>query len=253
MKSRPLVKYLAGLGYGTRRDVTRLLAQGRVTTAAGSTAAGTAGADLGADWSHDDLRVDGEPLDPAPGAVLMLHKPAGHVCSTTDVNPVVYDLLPPRFLQRSPVIAPAGRLDADTTGLLLLTDDGALNHLITSPRTHLPKVYDATLASDLGGDEAEIFASGTLLLKGEHAPLMPAALEVTGPRAARITLYEGRYHQVRRMFAAVGNRVETLHRNALASLVLGDLPAGDWRVLTPGEVETLRAEVAQRRREAKHQ
>ncbi|CAN5601431.1 pseudouridine synthase [soil metagenome] len=242
MKSRPLVKYLAGLGYGTRREATRMLAQGRVTTATGGS--------VGAEWVHDDLRVNGEPLDPAPGVVLMLHKPGGYVCSTTDVNPVVYDLLPPRFLRRSPVIAPVGRLDADTTGLLLLTDDGALNHRITSPRTHLPKVYEATLAADLRGDEAEAFASGTLLLKGEQAPLMPATLEVTGPRRARITLYEGRYHQVRRMFAAVGNRVETLHRSALASLVLGDLPPGNWRVLTTGDVATLRAEIGQRCTEA---
>ncbi|HSJ09053.1 MAG TPA: 16S rRNA pseudouridine(516) synthase [Longimicrobiales bacterium] len=191
------------------------------------------------DCAHADVRIDGAPLDPPRGAVIMLHKPAGYVCSTRDANPLVYDLLPPRFPLRSPVIAPVGRLDADTTGLLLLTDDGALNHRITSPRSHLPKVYDVTLADDLTGAEAALFASGTLVLKGEATPLLPAALEVLDARRARITLHEGRYHQVRRMFAAVGNHVVALHRSALGGLTLGDLPTGAWRVLEPHEVAAL--------------
>ena len=132
-------------------------------------------------------------------------------------------------------VYPAGRLDTDSEGLLLLTDDGALLHRITSPKSHVPKVYEATLARPLRGDEAEIFASGRLRLESEVEPLLPAELEVLEPRRARLTLHEGRYHQARRMFAAVGNHVETLHRASVGALTLGDLVAGEWRVL--GEAE----------------
>ena len=113
------------------------------------------------------MRIDGEPLDPVPGFVLMLHKPIGYTCSTQDAGVLVYDLLPPRFRRRSPTLATVGRLDRDTTGLLLLTDDGALLHRIVSPRWHIEKVYEATLARDLRGDEAEIFASGKMMLERE--------------------------------------------------------------------------------------
>ena len=224
-----LAKYVANLGYGSRREVEGLVARGRVTRADGRVLR------EGDAFAHEEVRVDGKPLDPPPGALLMLHKPVGYVCSTADANPLVYDLLPPRFLARSPRVSPIGRLDRDTSGLLLLTDDGKLNHRIASPRAHLPKVYEATLARDLRGDEAEIFAGGTLTLAGEPEPLLPAALEVLEARRVRVTLTEGRYHQVRRMFAAVGNHVETLHRASIGGLGLGDLPAGEWRVLSPEE------------------
>ncbi|HET6435934.1 MAG TPA: pseudouridine synthase [Xanthomonadaceae bacterium] len=220
-----LVKLLANLGYGSRKEVARLFREGRVTDAAGEV--------LYADdaVAHADVRLDGDALDPAPGMLLMLHKPLGTTCSTTDPGRVVYDLLPPRFRLRRPVLSTVGRLDRDTSGLLLMTDDGALLHRIVSPRTHLPKVYEATLARDLRGDEAEVFASGTLLLESERTPLAPARLEALGPRHARLTLTEGRYHQVRRMFAAVGNHVETLHRPRVGGLALDGLAAGAWRLL----------------------
>jgi len=190
---------------------------------------------------HDDVLVDDEPLDPAPGTLIMLHKPLGHVCSAKDVPPLVYDLFPIRFRDRTPIIAPIGRLDRDTTGLLLLTDDGALNHRISSPKTHLPKVYDVELASDLRGDEAALFASGTLQLEREPEPLAPAALQPLDARHARLTVTEGRYHQVRRMFAAVGNHVVSLHRSAIGSLALGDLPAREWRLVRADERALLTA------------
>jgi 16S rRNA pseudouridine516 synthase len=124
-----------------------------------------------------------------------------------------------------------GRLDRDTSGLLLLTDDGALLHRITSPKSHLAKVYEATLASDLRGDEAATFAAGTLLLEGEAKPLLPAELDVLGPRLVRLTLHEGRYHQARRMFAAVGNHVAALHRVAIGGMGLEGIASGEWRRL----------------------
>lgn len=188
---------------------------------------------------HDDIRVDGEPLDPPAGLVIMLHKPAGYTCSSSDPGRIVYELLPPRFMHRNPVLAPVGRLDRDTTGLLLLTDDGKLLHRLTSPRHHVPKTYDVTLDRPLEGTEAEIFASGTLMLRSEKTPLAPAQLQVLGPNQARLTLHEGRYHQVKRMFAAVGNHVVSLHRAGLGPLTLGDLPEGQWRVMAAEELTGL--------------
>ena len=220
-----LVKLIANLGYGSRKEVTAMFRAGLVTDADGEV--------LYTDDQvpHETIRIDGEPLDPPAGLLLMLNKPVGYTCSTKDPGRVVYDLLPPRFRLRSPQLSTVGRLDRDTSGLLLLTDDGALLHRIVSPKTHLPKVYEANLAHDLRGDEAGIFASGTLLLEAEATPLAPAQLDVLGPRLARLVLTEGRYHQVRRMFVAAGNHVTALHRSRIGGLELEDLPAGRWRVL----------------------
>jgi 16S rRNA pseudouridine516 synthase len=137
------------------------------------------------------------------------------------------------------VLSSVGRLDRDTTGLLLFTDDGALLHRIIAPKAQVAKVYEATLAQDLRGDEGELFASGTMMLESEKDPLAPATLEVLGPRHIRLTVTEGRYHQVRRMFAAVGNNVETLQRNSVGGLELGDLPLGEWRLLSAAEITLL--------------
>ena len=224
-----LVKHIANLGYGSRKDVQWMFREGRITDAAGEV--------LYADDAvpFDAVHVDGAPLDPPPGLLLLLNKPVGYTCSTKDRGRVVHDLLPPRFALRSPALSTVGRLDRETSGLLLLTDDGQLLHRIIAPKSKLPKVYLATLAQDLRGDEAAIFAGGTLMLESEKTPLLPAELEVLDARNVRLTLHEGRYHQVRRMFAAVGNHVETLHRERIGGLALGDLPAGEWRALDDGD------------------
>jgi 16S rRNA pseudouridine516 synthase len=228
-----LVKTIANLGYGSRKDVARMFREGRVTDAAGDV--------LYADDApaHADVRIDGEPLDPPQGLVLMLHKPVGYTCSTRDPGRIVYDLLPSRFRHRSPLLSTVGRLDRDTSGLLLLTDDGALLHRITAPKARLAKRYETTLASDLRGDEATLFASGTLQLESDATPLAPARLEVADARHATLVLTEGRYHQVRRMFAAVGNHVEALHRSQVGGLALGDLAAGGWRPLSEADLAIL--------------
>jgi 16S rRNA pseudouridine516 synthase len=228
-----LVKTLANLGYGSRKQVAKLFREGRITDAAGEV--------LYADDSvaHADVRVDGEPLDPPQPLTLLLHKPLGVTCSTRDPGRVVYDLLPPRFRLRAPLLSTVGRLDRDTSGLLLLTDDGALLHRIVSPKSKLAKTYEATLAQELRGDEAAVFASGTLLLESETTPLAPAKLEVVDARHARLVLTEGRYHQARRMFAAVGNHVEALHRSRVGGLTLGDLAPGQWRALDAHDLDTL--------------
>ena len=225
-----LVKLIANLGYGSRKDVSQMFRSGRITDLDGEV--------LYADdvVPHENIRIDDEPLDPPAGLILMLNKPLAITCSRKDPGRVVYDLLPPRYNVRTPVLSSVGRLDRDTTGLLLFTDDGALLHRIISPKAQVSKVYEATLAQDLRGDEGELFASGTLLLESEKEPLAPAMLEVLGPRQARLTVTEGRYHQVRRMFAATGNHVETLQRIAVGGLTLGELPLGEWRVLNSDEI-----------------
>ena len=228
-----LVKHIANLGYGSRRQVQGMFREGRITDADGEV--------LYADdqVEHAAVRVDGEALDPPPGLLLMLHKPVGHTCSTKDAGRLVYDLLPPRFRLRDPALSTVGRLDRDTSGLLLFTDDGQLLHRIISPKANLPKVYEATLAAPLRGDEAALFASGTLLLESDPVPLKPAELIALEANRAQLTIREGRYHQVRRMFAAVGNHVEALHRSEIGGLALGDLPAGRWRALAAPEREAL--------------
>ena len=183
------------------------------------------------------LVVDDEPLDPLPGVCLLLHKPLGVTCSHKEAGPLVYGLLPPRWRQRDPALSTVGRLDKETSGLLLLTDDGALLHRIISPKHHVPKRYVVTLERELKGDEAERFAAGTLLLDGDDKPLLPAELEVLSPTTARIILHEGRYHQVRRMFAAVGNHVAVLHRDRIGRLALPeDLAPGEYRVMTAADI-----------------
>jgi 16S rRNA pseudouridine516 synthase len=228
-----LLKIIANLGYGSRKEVLAIFRDGRITDVDGEV--------LYSDdkVEHSRVRIDGEPLDPPQGLLLMMHKPTGYTCSTSDPGQIVYDLLPPRFRHRDPVVATVGRLDRDTTGLLLMTDDGKLLHKIVTPRSKLPKIYEATLARDLRGDEVKIFASGKLMLESEREPLAPATLEVLGPRQARLTLTEGRYHQARRMFAAVGNHVETLHRSRVGGLELDDLPVGQWRPLDAADRERL--------------
>lgn len=238
-----LRQYLQALGYGTRRQVEALIGEGRVTDATGEAlyvddeVGEGAPARGGHRLPHDAVRVDDEALDPAPGLLVAMHKPVGVTCSTKDPGRVVYDLLPSRWKARDPIVSPVGRLDKDTSGLLLFTDDGLLLHRLTHPKQHQPKVYRATLAEDLRGDEAALFAAGTLMLEGEAKPLLPAAFEALGPREARLTLHEGRYHQVRRMFAATGNAVVALHREAIGSLRLEDLAlrAGEWRTLDDAE------------------
>lgn len=229
-------KLLGSMGYGSRTEMARLGKAGGIVLD---------GADL-TDVSKriavtPDLparmEIDGEPLDPTPGLVMMLNKPLGMTCSRKEDGALVYDVLPPRWKRRDPAISTIGRLDKQTTGLLLLTDDGDLLHRVISPKRHVAKVYRATLARPLVGTEGEVFAAGGLVLEGEDKPLSPAVLEVLSPTEARLTVTEGRYHMVRRMFAAVGNHVEALHRERVGGLALpDDLAPGDWRLLDQDQI-----------------
>jgi 16S rRNA pseudouridine516 synthase len=230
-----LVKLLANLGYGSRREVQWLIRGGLVTDDATGQALGESEVP-----PHDRIRVRGQPLDPPHPLTLILNKPDGYTCSAEDPGDTVYDLLPPRFSARNPSLNPAGRLDKDTTGLLLMTDDGRLLHRVIHPKSQCRKVYHATLDRPMDGHEAALFASGTLLLNGETKPLLPAGLERLGDREASVSLQEGRYHQVRRMFAAAGNHVTSLRRLSIGGFRLpDDLTEGHWRALTPDEVESI--------------
>ena len=227
-----LVKLLANLGYGSRSQVERHLRTGSVTDIHGKI--------LGSrDFPpHAEILFKGEPLDPPAPLTLMFHKPDGYTCSTDDPGDTIYDLLPARYALRNPILSPVGRLDKDTTGMLMMTDDGKLLHRLISPKHHVPKVYRVTLDRVIEGHEEALFASGELVLRGEEKPLLPAKLEVIGEKEAFITLEEGRYHQVRRMFAAAGNHVVALKRVAIGGLALpDDLEEGEWRVLTAEEIE----------------
>ncbi|MBD3830800.1 MAG: pseudouridine synthase [Arcobacter sp.] len=179
---------------------------------------------------HDDIKIDKEPID-AETITILLNKPSGFICSHNDAGSLIYSLIPQRWNRRNPKISTVGRLDVDTTGAIILTDNGDLNHKLTSPKSDVIKVYEATLAEPLKGDEAQIFASGELMLNGEKKPLLPAKLEVITSTQVRLEIVEGKYHQVKRMFAAVGNRVVKLHRLNFAGFDVEDLKEGEYKFI----------------------
>jgi len=229
-----LVKLLANLGYGSRKEVQRLIRTGAVTDEAGSVL-GEGGLP-----PHDQILFRGEPLDPSSPLTIILNKPDGYTCSSEDPGSTIYDLLPERFAHRNPGLNPVGRLDKDTTGMILLTDDGKLLHRIIHPKSGCLKVYHAVLDRPLQGHEGPLFSSGDLVLNNESKPLLPAKFEALGEKEALVTLHEGRYHQVRRMFAAAGNHVVALKRISIGSLALpDDLEEGDWRVLSSEELASV--------------
>jgi len=234
-----LDRLLANLGYGSRSEVQQLVRHEAVTMDGAPVTDASMRLSLTADLPAR-LHVAGEPLDPLPGMALMLHKPVGVTCSHKEAGPLVYDLLPNRWRRRDPAISTVGRLDKDTSGLLLLTDDGVLLHRIISPKHNVAKHYVATLARPLDGGEAALFASGTLMLDGETKPLAPAVMEPLSPTSARLIVTEGRYHQVRRMFAAAGNHVAALHRDRIGTLILPpDLGPGEYRQMSPADVAAI--------------
>lgn len=189
-----------------------------------------------------EVRFDGNPLQQIIGLrYFMLHKPQGYVCSTDDPDhPTVL------YFMDEPVpdkLHAAGRLDIDTTGLVLMTDDGQWSHRITSPKHHCEKTYRVTLAEPLSGDAARQITEG-VMLHGETLPTRPAVLEALSETEVRLTISEGRYHQVKRMFAATGNRVATLHRESIGAIVLDEnLQPGEYRPLTREEIDSIGAPV----------
>ncbi len=226
MKPIRLDALLSRYGYCSRSEARVWLKNGRVTSNGKELVSPSDKASPGA------VLVDGEPVDFASGLLVLLHKPADYVCSHDAAEgPSVYDLLPPRWLARNPVVTTIGRLDKDATGVLLITDDGDLVHRWTSPKHKVAKLYEVTLDADFPAGLAELFASGTLMLEGEDKPCLPASLTVLGPREATLELTEGRYHQVKRMFASQGCAVTRLHRSRFGDITLDGLAVGAWRAL----------------------
>lgn len=182
--------------------------------------------------------VDGSDWPFREFASVVLHKPAGYECSRKPQHhPSVLELLPLPLRERG--VQPIGRLDEDTTGLLLITDDGQLNHQLSSGKRKVPKVYRATVKHPLDQGQLDRLLAG-VLLADEVEPVLAVAAEKIDEHHLRLTLTEGKYHQVKRMVAAVGNRVEALHREAVGELHLpADLQPGQWRWLTPADMVLL--------------
>lgn len=229
-----LQKFLARAGVASRRASENLMTAGRVTVN------GTVVSELGAkvDPLVDTVAVDGREVHLADEHVtIMLHKPAGVITTmkAQSDRPIVASLVPTDLY---PGLYPIGRLDADTTGLLLFTTDGQLGNTLLHPSSHVPKTYLAHLAKPLSDHDADALRLGVEL---EDGPTQPAEVEFAGNRkTVRITVHEGRYHQVKRMLKAVGNHVARLHRESFGALELGELEPGSWRKLTSEEVALLK-------------
>ena len=193
-------------------------------------------ADEQIDINSDELKISGKIVTVRRYLYIMLNKPSGVLTAARDKKqPTVMDLLPPEYAAIG--CMPVGRLDKDTTGLLLLTTDGELNHRLLAPARHVDKTYLATLDKPVGEKEAAAFASGLSLSDFEAAP---ADLTPLPDNQARVTIHEGKFHQVKRMFAAVEREVLTLHRETFGSLALDEaLPCGQWRELTEAEASAL--------------
>lgn len=220
-------RLLANLGYGSRKDAQRLVASGRVAVG------GRVEADASRSVDPLTVTLDGEALDAPLGLVVALHKPVGYVCSHSDrEGPRVFDLLPSQWLRRNPRPNTVGRLDKDSSGLVLVTDQGQLVHALTAPRRHVEKRYVVTLDRDPGANFdrlVERFASGTLSIGDDEEPCRPAQLAPVDGMTFAVVLTEGRHRQVRRMFAALGYEVMSLVRTHMGAYSLGDLREGEWR------------------------
>lgn len=213
----------------TKSDAVQLIHDGQITVN------GEAILDVaGQVHENNTIMLHGEVLTARSFRYLLMHKPAGMICSNMDEGyPSLFNALQ---IERVSELHVAGRLDVDTTGLVLITDDGRWTFDIIRPSNHCPKVYRVRLAKPLSVGLIEQFKQG-LQLQGEAQLTRPADLQILGPDEARLTLTEGKYHQVKRMFTAVGNRVRTLHREQIGEITL-DVPLGEWRFLTDDEVQS---------------
>ena len=240
MANMQLQEILFSQGFGTRRVCAGLIQQGFVAVA------GVPVAEPAMEFVADGLcfTVQGVAWQYHEKAYLMLHKPAGYECSQKpSTYPSIYTLLPAPIRQRgggaAAGVQAVGRLDQDTTGLLLLSDDGKFIHRMSSPKHHVPKVYEVRVKHAVDDKQVQKLLSG-VVLDDDPKPVRAAACEKTGELQLSLTLTEGKYHQVKRMIAAVGNRVEDvggLHRSRIGSLALpADLKPGEWRWLTANDL-----------------
>lgn len=227
---RRLDQILSSFGYCSRRESRQWLKQGRVTTLDGTPLRDPS-------ERHDpaSVRVDKQPIPFPLGLLLLMHKPLGRVCSHSDrEGATIYELLPEAWMARRPQPASIGRLDRDSSGLLLITDQGSLIQRWTSPRHKVAKIYEVTVDRPVQAADqlVALFGSGMLRLPGETTPCLPAPLELISEQHLRITLHEGRHRQIRRMFATQGLEVTALHRTHFGAYQLGELKPGDYRALS---------------------
>lgn len=227
-----LDRWLVTLGIGSRSEVQKLVKKGGVKV----NDAPVKDPGMQVDETAAVLTVNGVQVDGRLTRHVMLHKPAGLLTAARDrKQPTVMDLLPDVYAAIG--CMPVGRLDKDTTGLLLLTTDGELNHRLLSPGRHVDKTYLAEVDGVLDDSHVAAFAAGLHL---SDFDAQPAVLEIVAPRVGRVTVHEGKFHQIKRMFSAVGREVTKLHRETFGSLVLDPkLPEGQWRELTGDELSAL--------------
>ena len=224
-------KMLSELGFGSRNDIRKMMKQGIVTV----NDAAVKDPAHKVDEALDVITVAGEEVLYEKFIYLMLNKPKGYICATEGNEQIVLDLID----EGRKGLFPAGRLDKDTTGFVLITNDGQLAHNLLAPKKHVDKEYLVTLENEPAADTCERFREGIVLEDGTEC--QPGICTITGPRECRLVIHEGKFHQVKRMFEALGNRVVDLHRLRIGDVVLDpSLPLGAYRELTASEVESLK-------------
>jgi 16S rRNA pseudouridine516 synthase len=217
---------LSRFGYCSRREARFWIRDDRVSVK------GTLARSPAEKADPADVLIDGEPVDCPDGILAVFHKPTGLICThDEEEGATIYESLPERWRARNPHVTSIGRLDKDASGVLLLTDQPELIHRWTSPKAGVPKLYEVSVSGELHPELIALFASGTLWLPGEDTPCRPARLEIVGPHEARLELTEGRFHQVKRMFAAKDLQVTRLHRSRFGPFDLGGLEPGKWRLV----------------------
>jgi 16S rRNA pseudouridine516 synthase len=228
-----LDKLISNLGYCSRKEVGRLVKGGSITDLQGRPYKKAS-----EKVEPGEILLDGEPLDPRE-LILLMNKPAGYTCSHRDRPPLIYDLLPPRYFLRDPQLSCVGRLDKDTTGIILLTDKGQLLHRLIHPSWKVEKVYQVETFQPVEPHQLERLSVGGWCLPEDDKPLAPAKCTQTGEFSFDLTLVEGRYHQVKRMCAAVGNPLKSLHRSRFGQWTTESLAPGEWRLLDAEETSEL--------------
>ncbi|MDR0307620.1 MAG: rRNA pseudouridine synthase [Chitinispirillales bacterium] len=226
-KTERIDKILSNLGYCSRSQAAAFLRKHSVQESK------THIKDPSCKAAASNLTINGEKIDHPDGIFILLNKPAGFVCShDPSEGTLIYDLLPERWMRRNPVPSSAGRLDKDTTGILLITDDTKLIHTLSSPKSNIEKLYLVTVDKPISKETAELLTAGTLILQGEKAPCRPAKLTLLDDNRCEITLTEGKYHQVKRMFAACGLQVLKLHRRKFGEYCVDGIEEGEYREIS---------------------
>lgn len=219
-----LDQMLSNLGYCSRKEAAKWVKNGWISVN------GTIVKDVSIKADPHAVMLDDKPLDHPDDIFIVLNKPVGYVCShDPSEGKRIYDLLPAQWTNRTPQVVSIGRLDKETSGIIIVTDILPLVHYFATPKNEIKKVYEVTVEKRLSPDLIALFACGTIVLDKEEEPCLPALLEIISDNTCRVTLTEGRYHQVRRMFASVGNTVVSLHRSRFGDYTLENLGPGEFR------------------------